>query len=64
MIKYIYFIMCYFFFRKKVNVENLSLKNKIKRLVRSLLFDILILDFVFLCVFDKIKLYVIYVLDG
>lgn len=47
-----------------MNVENLSLKNKIKRLVRSLLFDILILDFVFLCVFDKIKLYVIYVLDG
>lgn len=64
MIKYIYFTMCYFFPRKKVNAENSSLKNKIKRLVRSSLFDTLTLDFVSLRAFDKIKLHVIYVLDG
>lgn len=55
--------MCYFF-QKKVNAENSSLKNKIKRLVRSSLFDTLTLDFVSLRAFDKIKLHVIYVLDG
>lgn len=53
-----------FFFQKKVNAENSSLKNKIKRLVRSSLFDTLTLDFVSLRAFDKIKLHVIYVLDG
>lgn len=63
MIKYIYFTMCYFF-QKKVNAENSSLKNKIKRLVRSSLIDTLTLDFVSLRAFDKIKLHVIYVLDG
>lgn len=50
--------------QKKVNAENSSLKNKIKRLVRSSLFDTLTLDFVSLRAFDKIKLHVIYVLDG
>lgn len=64
MIKYIYLTMCYSFSRKKVNAENSSLKNKIKRLVRSSLFDTLTLDFVSLRAFDKIKLHVIYVLDG
>lgn len=59
MIKYIYLTMCYSFSRK-----NSSLKNKIKRLVRSSLFDTLTLDFVSLRAFDKIKLHVIYVLDG
>lgn len=63
MIKYIYFTMCYFF-QKKVNAENSSLKNKIKRLVRSSLIDTLTLDFASLRAFDKIKLHVIYVLDG
>lgn len=53
-----------FFFQKKVNAENSSLKNKIKRLVRSSLIDTLTLDFVSLRAFDKIKLHVIYVLDG